>query len=513
MVRVVKESQNPRTPGTTPAEMRRLVVLFLCGGAMALVVLGVFDDPTASDSGADQLPPLREETLEFQADREISPWRPDRERLNGLISDSGPRGRLAPDTGEAINLLAIPLSQRSHLDFKSDPAFAEVGGYELVPPKELADPARSDELRGRPVEVVGTLVSQEFADPRRYELDREIFGDRPLVSGVLRTDDGVEVNFIEIRRDASIEPLIVTLRYKVMGVFYRLVEVGDTGVIRPFVLAKKMVRPLPRVLSAEHAPDVLPDDLAGRLRAIEDETLDRAPHLDAEFMELVGYLLKKGPAAIPEDAEVVTLSGRDPLNHPDEFRLRPVRMEGLLVYAWKETLEYEDMRPEDAPLLGYWHVIVSDPDPEVNVPISVIIPSDSVPEELAEWEAVYRALKSRPWLDVTGIYYRLHAYEARGGKQRDREVHLPVIIAVGMPEITVSTPAEATDVTAFLLVFSLVGVGLVGGLVWMLSRDRRHSRHLDARMRESRVRRRRTQGMDLNIPKGSTPTGDEPGAP
>lgn len=519
MVRLARTSQNPAAVGGHNAELRRLLVLFLFGATLTGVVLTVLDVDEAELPIVVPGSPAGEAAVSDPRsdDATIPPWKTWAKVLNALISDSGSRGRLEVDKAEAINKLAVPLAQRPHYHFKYDPEYAAVGGYELVPPKDLANPENADAYRGRPVEVVGTLIKHSYSSPADYELDAGVFTvGKPLIEGVIRTDDGVEVKILQPTTDARTTLLFQARRYKAMGVFYRLVEGGRDKIIRPFILVKKITPALPLRLR-----DDLADDLAGRLREIEEtpELLARAPQNEPEFYEVVGYVLKKGEAALreqadPSGAEPIMLRGRDPLNKPDDYRLKAVQVKGILVYLAKESFEYEDMREEDAPIRGYWHAIVSDADPDVNVPASVLIPAESLPKELEEWayNTDPNERRNRPMLHVKGLYYRLHAYEAQGGKRRNREVHLPVIVAVGEPLATITRSGTPTDATQFLVAFISAGAGLVFVLVFLLTRDRRKSRSLEAQRRESRVERRKSQGLNLNRETEPTTSDDDQGA-
>ena len=514
MVRPARTIQNPAHVGGNNTELRRLLVLFLFGATLTAVVLTVLDvdeDESlvvidTSSAGDGVVPDPR------SGDVAIPPWKTRAAALNALISDSGSRGRLEADRAEAINKLAVPLARRPHYHFKHDPEYASVGGYERVSPKDLANPENSEAYRGRPVEVVGTLIKQSYANPEDYELDEDVFMvGKPLIEGVIRTKDGVEVKVLQPHTDERTTLLFANRLYKIMGVFYRLVEGGRDKVIRPFILAKKITPALP--LRYE---DELAEDLADRIRKIEDNDLGRAPQSEAEFYEVVGYILKKGVAALeeqsdPRGAEPITLAGRDPLNKPDDYRLKPVQVKGILVYLAKESFEYDDMREEDAPIRGYWHAIISDPEPDVNVPASVLIPAESLPKELEEW--AYNTdpdeTRQRPVLEIKGLYYRLHSYEARGGKRRTREVHLPVIVAVGEPLVTIAKPGKGSGTAEFMVIFIGVGASLVVGLVFMAMRDRKKAQSLDAHRRESRMERRKSHGMNLNRRSEHTTSDDD----
>lgn len=484
------------------SEIRRLLVFAGVGMGVTLIALTVFgsdSEPTPDWTGGRSV--RGDEVAEVTAN--VIPWDPPTKELNEGLSE-GDRGRLEPDKAAIINLLAVKAANRPHVHFRDDPAFRDVGGYERVDPVEIAKPENADTYRARPVEFIGMLIDQKWANPRDYELDPGTFDpSRPILEGRLKTDAGVVIKFLVVQFGTKMEPLILNTRHKVMGVFYRLVDGGD-GSIHPFILATKATPALPLKLVDELSPD-----LATRIEKIEDLELGRKPQTEPEFLELVGYVLKNGRKAIPEGVEPELLRGREPQDEPGLFRLKPVRVKGILVYLNRESFEYEDMREGDAPILGYWHAIVSDQNPDENVPQSVLFPFDSLPAELEQWAyARPNERKARPHIDVTGIYYRLHSYMARPDKHRRRkEVHLPVVVAVEQPIVTEGTGSKPTDTGGFLALFIGVGSGLALVLVLMLARDRRNAARLEEHIRETRLKRRKSQGMDLNRPL-EPPSGD-----
>ena len=423
-----------RDPSHT-SEIRRLILFFV--GGLAIVTLALLlVNPTGSTSdrtgtGTVVLPQGGDQTAPEGRITEISPWRPDLERLNGILEDETVRGRVSLYPA-VLKELADLVRNRPHYHFKYDPEKADVGGYELVDPKKLQKPSLDElnELRARPIEVVGVLKSKRLVPIADHDLDPKLYPPA-IVEGVIETTDGVRVKFLQVRRapdDQAIRVPLVGSKYKVMGVFYRLLDEGDGAFKGPFVLAKRVVEAVPLELREE-----LPKELAESIRVTEETALARRPHEEQEFFDLVGWILKKGKAAIPEGIPVTPLNGHGPRDKPNDFRLKPVSVEGMLVYLAWESFEREDMRKEDAPILGYWHGIVSDKDPDVNVPVSILIPQRDVPEELQEW--AYASPKTRrtmglPWVALDGIYYRVHAYDARSDRKGKQTVHLPMVVAV-----------------------------------------------------------------------------------
>jgi hypothetical protein len=149
------------------------------------------------------------------------------------------------------------------------------------------------------------------------------------------------------------------------------------------------------------------------------------------------------------------------------------------------------MREEDAPILGYWHAIVSDGNPLEHVPCSVAIPDPFLPGEARKWAEDSLFLEERasgPFVDITATYCRLHAFRARGdAKGGPRTVRLPLAVATAPVEIVrLPGPLEqrsfwvavVTGIAAFLALFGL--------LAW---RDRRSARAFAERTRHLRAKR------------------------
>jgi hypothetical protein len=502
--------ERPTTPQDAGAfgssrEMFRLGILFVSSAMLLTVVLAMYgrDDGSNRESpkvllagdGDEVRPPIELGTT-------VTPWAPPIDELNRLIQDHTPVGRAELVIPAAMKILGPMVRDRSHVQFKWDPKMKDVGGYERVAPEDLADPAKAASFRGRPVEVLGILEERMTRAPDFYELDAEKF-PLALIEGVVRTDSGVRVRFLEVQETKKNQfalPL-VGRPYKVMGVFYRLVDVDfDQPEVetRPFILATRVVDAIPLRLR-----ETLPDDLAERIRETESVDLTRAPHQDQTFYDLVGYVLKKGKDALPlhEGEEPELLRGREPRDDPERFRLRAVRVQGIVVHAQKESFEYEDMRPEDAPLRSYFHLIVADPLVDQNVPVSLLVASETLPPELDAYRRADREERRRLpklLLDAEGIYYRRHAYESVGDRRGPEIVHLPMVIAVGDIKVWNPSQGESTQAKGFLLAFIIVGVGIVGGLVFMMSRDRRRGHDLDVHLRDTRLKRRKSRGMDLN---------------
>jgi hypothetical protein len=504
----------PRERSTTPQnagafwssrEMFRLGILFWAAVALVTVVLAMYGGDDGSNraprkvllagDGDEVRPPI-------ELDTAVTPWMPPIDELNRLIQDHTPAGRAELVIPAAMKILGPMVRNRSHVQFKWDPKMQDVGGYERVAPEDLADPAKAASFRGRPVEVLGILEERITRSPEFYELDAQKF-PLALIEGVVRTDSGVWVRFLEVQEAKKNEyalPL-VGRPYKVMGVFYRLVDVDleqSEVETRPFILATRVVDAIPLRLL-----ETLPDDLAQRIRQIEEVDLTRAPHQDQTFYDLVGYVLKKGKDALHlrEGEEPELLRGREPRDDPERFRLRAVRVQGIVVHAQKESFEYEEMRPEDAPLRSYFHLIVADADIDRNVPVSLLVATETLPPDLDAYRRADREERRRlPKLvvDAEGIYYRRHAYESVGDRRGPEIVHLPMVLAVGDIKVWNPSQGESTQTKGFLMAFIVVGVGIVAGLVFMMSRDRRRGHDLDVHLRDTRLKRRKSRGMDLN---------------
>ncbi len=429
---------------------------------------------------------------------EVVPWKPPVDQLNELIHEDSQLQRVK-NYPRALNLLAIALRNHLSTHILHDPALKAVGGFERLDPEkvdEISLPENAPKWRGRPVEVVGTVITSEIVADSDAELglDPEVFRI-PLQRGVLDVA-GREVLFLMIAEEGRI--LQPGERIKIRGAFYRVKEVprdwaaGETDpaeyAVLPMILGKEMLPAVPLDLR-----DHLPEGFADSLKNLPVERIKTPPQEDGDFFILLGYILGRGEAAL-EGAEPLQLRGHEPLERPDDYVLDPVRVWGQIVYLAWESFDIEGMREEDAPIQGFWHAIVADPMPKLHVPISVIIPMTDLPPGIVKGA----------WVNVKGLYFRVHAFP----NQKGVDVRMPMMIATSPPELSVVK--EDTSVNRFLWYFVAAGLVLVGGLVIMLVRDRRRARRLDTAIREKRTTRRKREGMDLNVlmpPSGEA--GDE----
>ena len=214
------------------------------------------------------------------------------------------------------------------------------------------------------------------------------------------------------------------------------------------------------------------------------------PSIDA-----LGFALSDAGKALAGSASEV-LEGKAPLQHPEDYRLRPVRVEGALAYLQRESFEYLDMRPEDAPVLAYWHAIIGRWAAEDHTPISVMIPDGQVPQELIDWSRLPKNDRRRyeiPKVELAGLFLRTHAFEAKGGER----VRHPMVVALERPKFEFAD-TRGPDDTNFMLGFIAVGVVVAGGLTIMLVRDRKRSRRTAEHLRERRQKRTR----ERDLPRG-----------
>jgi hypothetical protein len=420
------------------------------------------------------------------------------EQLNGLISDDARLGRVTP-TPEAIKILAPLVKNWPHNWFRNDTSRADVGGFRLIGWEELSDPDAARRLRGEPVEVVGTVKpgTYQAVDPSKYDLSAEDF-PLPLFEGTLLVEGGDEVRFLLVQSSDGGQLSIPASGevFKLMGVFYRLTEedLDGTGLkVRPFLLATRLSPKIPLKLHDEFAADI-----EERIEELEQMNVRSSPQSERTFYEVLGYVLKKGEAAIPEGATIMDLVGYDPRDKPELYRLKPVRATGRVVYVGRESFEHPDMRREDSPILGYWHIIVAREPLDDYVPVSIILPTEDIPEVLRKWVGVNPAKAGvRPVVTVEGLYYRVHGYEARGKKRRPEEVHLPMMVATKLLEARVDE-GKPTEIHGFMLGFIGVGAVLIFCLVFVTWRDRKRADVLAERIRTERLSRRKREGMDLN---------------
>ena len=487
--------RNPRiSPELSGGERVRLLLLFALAIAVTLVLLQMMSQ---QEEDPEPPSPPKTEVPVIDITENVPPWDPPKSELNRLIQDGGQRGRLT-STPDALKLLAPRVRDRSHARFRADPSRADVGGFRLVTGAELVDPANRLDLRGEPVEVHGRLDDQglQAVDPAVHGLTE--VGFPVLFGGNFLAEDGTPVRFLVMQpeEDGTHSIPMVARPLKLLGVFYRLVEEDlDSGGLKvfPFVLATRIRERIPLEVD-----DVLSPGIEENIRAIEEFQLGNTPHREDEFYDVLGYVLSKGETLTAEGEEVLELEGRDPLDRPNKYRLKPVKFSGVLVYVGRESFEYEDMRPEDAPVLGYWHLILSKDDPEVNAPIGVIVPKENIPDSLKDFIGVEdRGQKGRPLVTVEGIYYRVHSYLSRGGRQRAQEVHLPLMIAssISVKDVPKGKPVR---MKGFFMGFLGLGLLMGGALTWMVWRDRKRAVEMDKKIREQRLSRRKAQGMDLN---------------
>lgn len=505
-------------------EIVRLVALFGLAAALTTAILTLSDAGSGTSSGSPLEGVLPLDAPPAGAPAEfvpvVPPWRPPVARLNELLDDASPDARSWP-APEAFRLLAAAVRDRPHFHFKHDPEFAGAGGFErVVQPRNLADPARAATLRGRPVEIVGDLLACGSVEPARLGLDPKDFGG-PVLDGVVETA-GQPVRFLLPAAgggEAAGPPPSPGARTKVQGVFFRIEAIpepsGAPAALRPVIIAKRVVPALPRVLS--EPPAELPPGLGAAVESIESADPRRPPAQDAAFFTVLAWAsAQPGIETTSQPPAPPRLGGRDPLERAADFRLRPVRARGHVVHLRRESFEFPEMRPEDAPVLGYWHAILADGDPAENVPVSVIIGTPALPEVLDAARADIDAGPGAgpgpggpaPYVELTGVFYRVHAFANRQPDGERRFTRLPLVIA--FPGARAATPPGPADLTGYWTVlFSVLGL-LVLVLAVMFTLDRARSQRVDDALRASRMIRNRALTPPSStgaFRRGDTPRG------
>lgn len=486
--------------GLSRREQFRLLVWF----ALGLVVAGLILKRLGPSDGSEDIPTVltpvessRPEGPPVDLTIGVPPWRPPLQRLNEIISEKTPIDRLKTFP-EAFNILGDLVRKRPHTNFLHDPERKAVGGYErLLSVETISDPARGPDNRGRPVEIVGLARTSSPTDARAQGLDPEVF-PAPLLSGILDVM-GLPVRYLLVGssdQDAATPISLLTggERIKLMGVFFRVadevLEGTNASTTLPVIIAKRVVPALDLDVR-----DSLPERTADELQEAENHHILRAPHQERTFYDVMGYLLGKGKNLMPEGELQVLPKGMGPLTRPDDFRLKPVRVRGYLVYLNKESFEFEDMRAEDGPTLGYWHAIVADANPAQNCPISLAIPEPMVSPELKaffELPAHKRGEGGSQIIEVDGLYYRVMAYQSQGPrKSKGPDVRMPLVIAA--TNVSLVAPAAQLNQRPFWIkIFLGLGV-LIAILVAMLLRDRKRSARLETELRAGRLERRRSR--------------------
>lgn len=506
----------PPTGGISSGEKMRLAVLFIFALLVTTLALTI-DRGGSSVYDDEELPPVSQDEPIDDIPVAVSAWEPPIELANQRIDESTPEGR-AVIAYDAISAMAVAVRNRSHVNFKYDAS--EEGSYRRISASELAVPAAAPGLRGRPVELVGmTRDVKPINALERYRLDEDVFvAGHTLWTGLLDCD-GQLVRFLHIGdgRQSIAMPAPGT-RLKVFGVFHRVIdEVIDGEVLTmPFVLGTKLTPAIPRI-----EPQPITADLKTLIEFSEQEMIERSaqglqlgsPHRDPTFYRILGHVRGEAEDYAARLEELPVLSGLEPVQEPDRFRLRPVRVEGAVAYMRRESFEYEDMHPDDAPYNGYWHAIVSRWETDKHTPISVVIPDDLVTGELREWAELTpreRREKDSPVLEGHGLFYRLHGFQGRGDRARKldgRAVKYPMVILAAAPSISIQPRDDRRSDTSFMLGFGGVGLLIAGSLSMLLWRDRKRSAKHEAHMREERLKRRRKSSAG-----GMPPLGAKPGA-
>lgn len=484
--------------GVSGKERMLLAALFL----LAALVTGIFlwpYWPYGDSEPAPVRPPAADEEIpRVDLEPGFRSWKPPVDQLNDLIDDGTRIGRVQTSP-EAMRLLAPLVKNWPHSWFRGDPERADVGGYRIATLEELSDPAHARSFRGEPVEVAGRVRAGSFhaVDPESYDLDRSEF-PLPLFEGTLFDGEGREARFLMMRgsSDGLMSIPMEGRLYKLLGVFYRLTEADLDGSglqVRPLILGTRLVEKLPFQFL-----DELPEDLDDRIYETEMMNIRNPPQSEKAFYEVLGYLLNKGEEPIAPEEEFIELTGLDPLLKSHEYRLKPVRVWGRVVYLARESFEYEDMRKEDAPILGYWHALLAREPVEENTLVSVILPWDAIPGELSQWAHAHPLAGGvRPVLSVEGLYYRLHAYTSRGSQNRPREVSVPLVVATRILEARLDK-AQPMKISGFMWGFMGIGLVLVASIVVSNLRDRKSAKALEGKIRLDRLERRKKGGMDLN---------------
>jgi hypothetical protein len=466
---------------------------------LALVVVAAYLHLSAKpDPGTGPVDFGAPATPEIDVVMPVAPWHPPVEELNRAIREATQEDRVRVH-GEALARFARLVRDRPHVQFKADRSVVPEGGFDRLDPARLLDPAETPALRARPVEFVGSIASYGPVDVEdAYGLDSREFPRSPYFQGTL-VADGVEIDWLWLEESPFRVPaLFQDRKWKLQGVFFRLSEVlveDERFVARPLILAKKIVPVVPL-----QPLESLPEDFAEEVAWAEMERLAGDLRVDPTFLALVGYVLAKGDSAIPAGEEPLEWAGLDPLEDPAAWRLKPVRVRGQVLYMHYESFGYEEYSPKDGPAAGYWHAIISPKDPELNAPLSYVIPGDALPEAFRDWARASTAERQRmaaPEVEVRGIYYRLHAFESRGTPEsrrrgETRTSRLPMVVAVGAPRLIHVPPDRSRD-SFFKAYFVAAGV-LALLFALLVARDRRRAQEADLRIRMSRSRRLRARG-------------------
>jgi hypothetical protein len=499
--------------GVTGKERARLIFLFVAMAGVTVAMLGGFDTllagfrrKPATGPVIDGGPPVEK----IDVVENVVPWTLDPKFIESRISEATEADRVK-EYPEALREIAEHVRGRPHVNFLLDPAYRESRGF-LTPDvsEVLAAPGK---FRGKPLEFVGTLESADLVDTKdEFGVDLN-YQFASQWSGTVRVESAAGparlVSFLFLDDGAGEDPRrdLLGRRVKLQGVFYRLrdLKVGASFETSVFALGKRLVRAL--WVPALKAP---PPDLKSR---IDDATVERQRTVyDDEFYAAFGYAASNPPE------ELLAASPPTPIKHgdlwpmADEYRLKTVRFDGVVLRVAYEPFEYggrtfELVRPTDAIATGWYTVYVAAP----NAQALYVVGMKDRPDGFAVGSHV----------ELDGVFFKRLVFANKGASDpaaappgfdpsQHGQTKAAIVFAVG-PLREVRPPPQR-EMQPFMLGVMVVAAVAALGIALVVRRDRKIARELGDHLRRHKGARLRSSGVDLtSIAKTRLPGGKGPG--
>ncbi|MAE28993.1 MAG: hypothetical protein QF724_05410 [Planctomycetota bacterium] len=369
------------------------------------------------------------------------------EAIKAEVHDGTPREQLVIEP-DALNTL------QDYARLLRDPHFIALGTT-VIDAAELREITSSPaDHRARAKRVRGTVLRT---------LGRQRTGGRPAETiGLLDVEGGVgPVHFIAVNVPAD---LVKGDFVRLDGLFMKILRSEEPGgwVSAPLLIGNAMV-PSFREIEA-------PDNLALALANVEDDTVQHMTGINSRARwELLAYARDLDTDAVDWDAapELTNEYMAELIVTPGPHRGEAVRLPiSTTMDSWTYAADENPLRLDKLTTgwIGNW-----------NWPSQANVLRFFAPFSAPE-------LSSARYVTGRGFFFKVHAYEPRDGGIRTA----PVFV---MTSIAPFIPPDDTRMDKVMLLVAGVTLTLGGMIVFLLSRDRKHSK----RLRQELVARRRAR--------------------